>query len=1045
MEKSNTVLPGDKVRLIANPSRIGLVGSDQDGPPHRLKVLVHFLDGDEQFIPMGALEKVEAKPQGPYALISKGQYGGVEDLRGLMTYYRLSGKLANLIYSLNSTNTQFLAYQFKPVLNFLASPCNGILIADEVGLGKTIEAGLIWTELRARQEAKRLLVVCPAMLREKWKMELSDRFGVRAEIVDAGELYDVLSKLKDKPQESFALISSMQGLRPAKSWNDDDDPSNRASARLARLLDEAELENPLFDLVVIDEAHYLRNKETQTNKLGELLRPVTQNMVLLSATPIQLRSSDLFNLLHLLDEDAFPYEYSFEQTLQSNAPIVHLRDRVLNSVITQSEFIEQLQSAIVNRIFEDNEQIEFLLNNPPTDEYLASPDGRAEMADKLDRINPLAKVITRTLKRDVQEFRVQRMPVPIRVKMTDVEREFYDAVTNEVRAYCSSIDITTGFMLTIPQRQMSSCMAAACRGWMQKLDDSAEEEIDEIAYENFGTQEVTITQKPKLGNLLTRLVANAQQTGDFGALQACDSKFNTFYHNLKLYWDKNPGKKVVLFAFYRNTLRYLEQRLKHFGISSVVVYGGIDKQEALKHFESQAGPNILLSSEVASEGVDLQFSSLLINYDLPWNPMRIEQRIGRIDRIGQEAEQILIWNFVYEDSIDEKIYDRLLERLNVFKQALGSLEAILGDEIRQLGYELLSHKLTQEQEIARIDRASVAIKTLSRQQEVLESEATQLIAHGDFIQNQVSAARELGRYIRGEDLLAYVSDFMVREYPGTRFIPSSSDAFEIHIELSTEARVRFSDFLTSQQLLGTTKLLVSNPPKMKFENVLGKAPQGVERVTQQHALVRFVASQIKSSSSGIGYFPVSAIELPAYQVPGFQPGIYIYVVARWTISGSRDVERLEYIAMKQDHDELIFGDGAEQLVNHAAMSGKNWLGHFTSLNHEDVANKFGECEEQLRERFKDYSGACMREDRDRINLMIGLLQNHLINQKNKIQERIDRYELYGTDKQKRLIPAERGRLNKLSKKLNEKIAELRLKERAVISDSFVSGGVVYLV
>ena len=161
---NNEMRPGDKVRLIANPRQVGIMGNETDGPPHRLRVLVAFLDGEEQFILKGSLEKVDHRPPGPYAEIARGRYGRVEDLRGLMTYYRLSGRLANLIYSLDTTNTQFLAYQFKPVLHFLDSPCNGILIADEVGLGKTIEAGLIWTELRARMDAKRLLVVCPGVL-----------------------------------------------------------------------------------------------------------------------------------------------------------------------------------------------------------------------------------------------------------------------------------------------------------------------------------------------------------------------------------------------------------------------------------------------------------------------------------------------------------------------------------------------------------------------------------------------------------------------------------------------------------------------------------------------------------------------------------------------------------------------------------------------------------------------------------------------------------------------------------------------------------------
>ncbi len=181
------------------------------------------------------------------------------------------------------TRTQFLPYQFKPVLQFLDSPSSGILIADEVGLGKTIEAGLIWTELRARQDARRLLVLCPAMLRDKWKMELAERFGVKADIVDAAELHARLQAVKDRKHEGFALIASVQGLRPSRGWNDKDEPAKSSSAELARFLDEFELDEPLLDLTIIDEAHYLRNQETQTYKLGALLRPVTLSMVMLSS------------------------------------------------------------------------------------------------------------------------------------------------------------------------------------------------------------------------------------------------------------------------------------------------------------------------------------------------------------------------------------------------------------------------------------------------------------------------------------------------------------------------------------------------------------------------------------------------------------------------------------------------------------------------------------------------------------------------------------------------------------------------------------------
>ena len=1040
--ESNKLKAGDKVRLIANPSRVGTLTDESDGPVGRPRILVRFDDGSDQFILIGALEKVE-QSLGPFSEINAGRYGGATDLRGLMTYYRLSGKLANLIYSLNTTNTQFLAYQFKPVLNFLASPCNGILIADEVGLGKTIEAGLIWTELRARQEAKRLLIVCPSMLREKWQLELSNRFGVKANLVDAGELLTHLTSARERPYESFALITSIQGIRPAKGWNDVEEPSKKTSAKLARFLDEVDFEDALLDMVVIDEAHYLRNRETQTYQLGELLRPVTQNLILLSATPIQMRNTDLYNLLHLLDENAFPYEFSFEQTLRSNAPIVHLRDMVLNSPISQSEFINALQDALNSRFFDDNEQIEFLLNNPPTDEYLTSPSGRAELAERLDRINPLAKVVTRTLKRDVQEMRVQRMPVPIKVKMTDIERDFYDAVTSEVRDYCDNLEISAGFMLTGPQRQMSSCMAAACLGWSNKINESSSEEVEEFIYESYGYEVQKPKTPPKLGPLLHALVGIAKDLGNYAALSECDSKYNELYRNLRMYWGRNPGKKIVLFSFYRHTLYYLAKRLKAEGVASVVVHGGMDKNEALHYFASQEGPNILLSSEVASEGVDLQFSSLLINYDLPWNPMKIEQRIGRIDRIGQEAEQILIWNFIYEDTIDERVYDRLLARLNIFKQALGSIEAILGDESHKLHYELLSHKLTPEQEIERINRGFVAIETNDRQQKQLESDATQLIAHGEFIQNKVRAARDLGRFISGEDLLAYVKDYLVREFEGTRFIQSGGNPLEVQVNLSIEANNKFREFVSVRRLESSTNLLLSHPPKMLFENQLGKTLQGVERVTQEHPIVRFVAELMKSKNKGV-YHPVSAIELPAHLAPGFNAGNYVYAISRWSVSGSREIERLEYVVFDIERQQPVFGDAAEHLVSIAAMSGNDWLAHRTLLNHPHVAELFDQCRDLLEIRFKNFSDDCMREDRDRINLMLNMLQHHLDAQKVKINERINTYK-YGSDKQRRMIPAEEGRLRKLSRKMEERMAELKLKERAESFDSFVSGGTIHLI
>lgn len=1038
--------PGDKVRKRANPSRVGILGNETDGPPSRLRFLVNFLDGAEEFVLLESLERVEVKQQGPFELIQSGRFGRVSDLRGAITYYRLSGKLANLIYSLNTTNTQFLPYQFKPVLQFLGSPSSGILIADEVGLGKTIEAGLIWTELRARQDARRLLVVCPAMLQDKWKLELLNRFGVNAESVNAAELLGRLERVKERPQEGFALIASMQGIRPPSGWADRNEPSQSAAAKLARFLEDSEtsIDDALLDLTIIDEAHYLRNESTQTYRLGRLLRPASLSMVMLSATPIQLKSTDLFNLLHLLDEDAFPYEGTFEFLLNVNAPVVRLRDRILAGLTTRDEFVNSLQEMRRWRHFESNLQVNYLLDNPPSDEALRSARGRSELADQLDRMNPLTKVVTRTLKRDVDAQKVVREPHVIRATMTDVESEFYEAVTNRVREYCQDLDVSEGFLLTIPQRQMSSSMAAACKGWQARLSQEASVSEDEDIFELDADETLghsVASKERKTGSLLSQLVAIAQQVGDHFALRQHDSKYSTLITHLQRYWKNNKRKKVVLFSFYRATLHYLADRLAEDGVESVVLHGGMNKSAALAQFSDPNGPDILLSSEVAAEGVDLQFSSLVINYDLPWNPAKIEQRIGRIDRIGQESPRILIWNLVYADTIDDRVCERLLVRLGTFERALGSMEAVLGEEIRALSYALLSHRLTPKQEKIRIDRACVAIENVNRQQEQLEVEATNLLAHGDFIQNKVKAANELGRYIRGIDLLSFVRDFLQKAYPGSRVLgdPKRPDLFQI--DLSTEGRIDFTDFLQASRLQGRTALLASPPPKFLFENRLGKSANGVERVTQDHPLPRFVSQQLTLSGSAGAYFPVSACLVKSTNA-SIPKGDYVYLVARWSVSGSREVERLEYAAKSQIDGSLIESDIAESIVNAAALEGDDWLGAAGELDTEVAARLQDECRAELEEGFRRFRDSYQREDADRIQMMIRTLEIHRDRNRRKLLERIELMKNSTDPKRRKIVPMLQGQIKNEAIKFDQRIAELQVKARMSAQDTVVSCGVI---
>jgi len=1031
--------PGDRVRLKADPTRVGLLTDDEEVRGGRRRVLVRFFDGEEEYVPELGLETVPSETASAAKLLEQGRYGHVRDLRGALTFYRLSGRLADLIYSLNATNTDFYAYQFKPVLNFLDSPCRGLLIADEVGLGKTIEAGLIWTELRARIDARRLLVLCPAMLCEKWRMELANRFGISAHICNAREVLDRLLRVKTHPHEGFALVSSLQGLRPPRRWEDEKPGEPPGGARLARFLSANELDDPLFDMVVIDEAHYLRNPETQTAKLGQLLRPVTDNLVLLSATPIQLRSADLFHLLNLLDADAFPFEFSFNEILEANAPVVHLRDRLLAAPMTQEEFVEQLKDAIVGRIFSDNAQLSHLLQNPPSSDTLLTPFGRSELAERLDRINPLAKVVTRTRKRDVHEMRVVRSPVAYKVTMTEVESTFYSEVTARVREYCADYEMAEGFMLTIPQRQMASSMAAACRSWFDRMTPEA---LDELRYEALGDDDED--ERPQIGPLLEQLIQIVHEVGNFASLRRNDSKYAELLRHLREYLREYPDNKVVLFSFYRGTLAYLQERLKEDGVSAIVLQGGMDKQAAIKKFAEPAGPSVLLSSEVAAEGVDLQFSSLLVNYDLPWNPMKIEQRIGRIDRIGQKAERIVIWNLMYADTIDERVYDRLLERLGVFERALGSMEAILGDQIREMSYELLRHQLTAEQERQRIDQTTQAIANLDRQQEQLEKDAVQLIAHGEYIENKVNAARDLGRYVSGQDLYQYVREFFESQYDGCRFVQTAPDELLFEIELSTQARVDLRHFLEIERLARHSQLvgdIGGARPRFLFSNRVGGNPPRVEVISQDHPVVRFVSAQLRQLGKGY-YFPISAVELPAVALPELEAGIYVYAVNRWSVTGARDIERLVFSACRIDNQASFLDPVmAEKLVTASAMNARDWHGAANVVNKGATVAAYDDCLDRLEQTYEQFKGDIQRENADRVSLMINTLERHRESQIKRFHEILAQHRMNG---RLNMIPAVEGQIRRLRQRVEERLLSLKPKQQIGSSDSRVSAGVIRL-
>ena len=1011
-ESAESTIPANsRIRLKGDPTRIGVVtGKTRPGRRGKdVRLQVTFPDATS-WIPSDQVEIIPTQQETPIDLLQAGKLGRALDFRRTLTHMRLTGRLADVIYSMEATNTDFYSYQFKPVLRFLMSPTNAMLIADEVGLGKTIEAGLIWTELKSRFDYRRLLVLCPAILREKWERELENKIGVRAEIVDAKLLHKRLVN-PAAALEGFALISSIQGARPHRDWENTDKPNS--AARLARLFRDKEQEEPLVDLLIVDEAHYLRNPESQTNELGRLARGITENLLLLSATPIHNYSQDLFSLLQLLDPDTFERLDDLNLILQSSRPLVEARDAILSTAPSRKKIAELIDQASQHPLLSGNRQLAVAARQLAENTVFDDRDKRAKLARKLETVNPLAYVITRTRKRDVKEWRVIREPVPEKIPMNSFETEFYRAVTDRVVSYAMMQDANTRFLLANPQRQMSSSMAGTLRAWKKKRD-------------NLDDASDAAQNRERLGPLTTELVNDAEELGNIEELTANDSKYKRVLDNLKSYFNDYPAEKVVLFSTFRETLNYLGERLEEDGITNLIMHGGVrePKDTLLSRFESDPDVRILLSSEVGSEGVDLQFCRLLINYDLPWNPMRVEQRIGRLDRLGQLAKKIIIWNLFYDKTIDSRIYTRLYDKLDLCREALGDFEAVLGDEIRKLTTDLLSDHLSANEQDLRIDQTAQALANLKQENQNLENEASHLVAYGDYILNQVQAARELNRWIDGSDLLAYVKDFFGLHYPGCSFQRQEGQDHVLDIRLSNQAKQDLDQFVRDNRL-HTTRLTQnsSSPVRCRFENRITSHTHGViEDITQFHPVVRFVSKSIRAKEEQLR--PAVSIRLEQ-STAGSQinKGTYILCVARWSVEGLQAIEKLAYsAAMIGDNKRFLDEADSERLSSLCSQHASDWFEAKNVLDIEHcVKIADGSLFAQLEDRFEAFVDDVKRQNEDRADLQLKTLRRHLKNQRRKLEQVREGHRLCGRDS---LVKATEGRIAALENRIHRKELEI---------------------
>jgi superfamily II DNA or RNA helicase len=995
-----------RVRVVGAPERTGSIVSNEPSEQNGVwSVRVLFDDGRRSTLRIDNLELLPAH-RDIAGDILKGQMEGPESLRRNLLHEKLNGRLSDVMYSMDASDTTFYAYQFKPVIKLLESPTNSLLVADEVGLGKTIEAGLIWTELRAREGARTLLVVCPPHLITKWKNELKRRFGVDARHAGPGEVCDALDEARRGASNGFALICSYHGLRPPKDWQvGGGGPTGRLAQRLSTWAEE---EEPFLDLLVMDEAAIMRNSESQTSKLGGLLAPICRHKVYLSATPLHTHSKNLFTLLRRLDPDTFPDEHSFNSILEANAPLVRLRKMILSGTASRESLLEQIDLASSYPLLGESNTLAELRRRIAECDGYEDPKLRADLAYRSERANLLSYVVTRTRKRDVDLNPVLREVNTVLVPLKPHEQKLYHAVTEAVWDYAAERGISSGFLTVMPQRQVASSMAAACERLVAGIAD-----IDEL------NPDVSLARSR--GNV-GPLVSHVQETlaGRFnpGEFRREDSKYEHLVGALRTYWGAHPNAKVVLFAFFKPTLRYLEDRLARDGISSLMLTGDQvgDKQDIVDEFAKPNSPPILLSSEVGSEGLDLQFARAVVNYDLPWNPMVVEQRIGRIHRIGQTAERIVVINLICEGTVDERIYSRLYDRLDLFQRTLGDLEAVIGPLINELTKEILTNQLSDEQQSRRIEETALAMENQMQMEEDLEKDASILAAYGDYVINQIAAAHDRKDWITGMDLEAYVRMFFRRSFPATRVQGLDQERRIFEIELDASAVHEFDCFLADRNLRGQTRLTGMEPRRVRFDHrVFTPSERGVEVIHQAHPLVRFAGYHLRVNRV-VQPVPIAA-EIPAECRPSdVKPGLYAFVSQRWTVEGLRNYEKIHH-----EVRSLVDGKAVEEpqvatsIVEVAAALGR--CGEQLPREGDELLSLLSNCVDELEFEtdglFHGFEERCRLENEDRGRIQLRGVDRFEERSLESLNRTLLGHRALGRDA---LVAATEGRIRKLRNK-----------------------------
>ena len=597
-----------------------------------------------------------------------------------------------------------------------------LLIADEVGLGKTIEAGMLIRQAWLAEKARRVLILAPASVCRQWQLELREKFNLNWPIYDGDQLIWLKTPGRNK---------SLEKPVPRTDWHKQ--PFVIASSHLMRRRERvpelAEQAEP-WDIVVIDEAHHARRKspgfggELRPNRLLELLHRVkdkTQALLLLTATPMQVHPVEVWDLLSVLGLPPDWHEAAFLKFVKavdhaSPSPgdmeflaamfraTENRYGRAIEADVRRAGATSGLQAKRVLSALRDSAAIPRRQMDAPA---------RSVALRLMRSRSPISWLISRYTRDLLRRYhKAGKMQTPIAdrevedrfVALSTAEGTIYEAVENYISTTYNQASAkeknAVGFVMTVYRRRLSSSFYALRHTLEDRLaamksgrSPTPEESSDDAETEMFDA-EGEVLAADEVAELEQAALAQEEKDDIASLLEKIrelppDTKAERLRDELEhLCADGYP--QTMVFTQYADTMDFLRDELAAKTSLRVMCYSGrggevrekdgrwrtISREEAKRLFRTGKA-DVLLCTDAAAEGLNFQFCGSLINYDMPWNPMRVEQRIGRMDRLGQEHAKIRIVNLHYEGTVETDVYMALRRRIHLFESIVGRLQPIL--------------------------------------------------------------------------------------------------------------------------------------------------------------------------------------------------------------------------------------------------------------------------------------------------------------------------------------------------------------------------------